>query len=102
MFSYRRESDDVADVCGRSGGAGVDYAVCRDDCGLGAGDSAALRRTGNLTQVVQRRAWGKAGWRARKLRSAWTRQGQGITIAGSESAAPQRPVIAPPLDARAR
>src|SRR5258705_9622720 len=51
MFSYRRESDDVADVRGRSGGAGVDYAVCRDDRGLGTGDSAALRRIGNLIEA---------------------------------------------------
>ena len=43
MFSDRRESNDVADVCGRSGGVSVDYAVHRDDCDLGAGDSAALR-----------------------------------------------------------
>ena len=34
----------VEDVCGRSRGAGVDYAVCRDDRGLGATDSPALMR----------------------------------------------------------
>ena len=68
MFSYRRESDDVADVRGRSGGAGVDYAVCRDDCGLGAGDSAALRRTGNLTHAPCRRAGEKPdGGRAARV-----------------------------------
>jgi hypothetical protein len=36
----------------------------------------------NLIQAGLLTGWGKAGWRARKLRSAWTPQGQGITIAG--------------------
>src|SRR5215207_6411683 len=90
MFSCRRESDDVADVCGRGGGADVDYAVCRDDRDLGAGDSAALRRGRkpdpgrNLVQEIAD-GWGKAGWRAHIARSAWTPQGQGITIEASES-----------------
>jgi len=38
------------------------------------------------TNRVLQTGWGKAGWRARRLRSAWTPQGQGITIVGSESA----------------
>src|SRR5439155_25531764 len=38
---------------------------------------------GNLTKAVQRTGWGKAGWRARIARSAWTRHGQGITIAAA-------------------
>src|SRR5580765_6622988 len=36
------ESNDVEDVCGRSRCSGVDYAVCRDDCGLGAADTPTL------------------------------------------------------------
>ena len=42
ICSYLGESSDVEDVCGRSRCSGVDYAVCRDDCGLGAADPPAL------------------------------------------------------------
>jgi hypothetical protein len=40
----------------------------------------------NLVQANLRAGWGKAGWRAHMARSAWTRRGQGITIAVAESA----------------
>src|SRR3979490_2687388 len=33
----------VEDIRGRGGGAGIDHAVRRDDRGLGAGDSPALK-----------------------------------------------------------
>jgi hypothetical protein len=36
----------VEDIRGGGGGAGFDFAVCRDDRGLGAADPAALRRPG--------------------------------------------------------
>ena len=45
------ESNDVEDVCGRSRCAGVDYAVCRDDCGLGAADSPTLNGAGERSGV---------------------------------------------------
>ena len=38
-----RETGDVEDVCRRGRRVGVDYAVCRDDRGLGAAHSAALK-----------------------------------------------------------
>ncbi len=38
--------------CGRSGGAAVDFAVCRDDCGLGTGHSAALSGAERDTQTA--------------------------------------------------
>ena len=47
--------------------------------GLGQMGAPMVR---NLIQALQRTGWGKAGWRARRLRSAWTPQSQGITIAG--------------------
>src|SRR6266576_1127304 len=34
------------DIRGGGGGAGVDFAVCRDDRGLGAADPPALRKKG--------------------------------------------------------
>ena len=62
----------------RGGSAGIDYAVCRDDRGLGATYSPVLRRWSGP-------AWGKAGWRLAVARSAWTPLVGRITIAGSES-----------------
>ena len=50
----------VEDIRGRSGSAGVDRAVRRDDRGLGTADSPALRRRRALYPVGQAR-WGKAG-----------------------------------------
>ena len=48
----------VEDIRGRSGGAGVDHAFRRDDCGVGAADSPALR----LHPRVRRgQALGKSG-----------------------------------------
>lgn len=45
------ESDHVEDVCGRSRGFGVDFAVYRDDRGVGPGDPAALRLVGRTVPM---------------------------------------------------
>ena len=87
------ESSDVENVRGRSRCAGVDYAVCRDDCGLGAADSPALGWSGERPRLASRRGlcgpfcspWGKAGWRARGVPSTWTPLAQRITIGAGES-----------------
>jgi hypothetical protein len=46
ICSRPRETGDVEDIRGRSGGFGVDLAVCRDDRRLGAIDPAAVRSGG--------------------------------------------------------
>src|ERR1700744_2199111 len=56
----------VEGVCGRSGGAGVDCAVCRDDRGLGAVASPTL--TGRSTLRDGRVA---ASFRMRFLDPSW-------------------------------
>src|SRR5260370_29461750 len=72
MFQHRGDGY-VEDIRGRSGGAGVDYAVCRDDRGLGAADPSALtlqpRRWADGREGM---GWGKAGWRATIAACAWT------------------------------
>jgi hypothetical protein len=55
MFLFQGGGD-VEGIRGRSGSAGIDHAVRRDDRGLGAADSAVLRRVdGNGRNHAPRR-----------------------------------------------
>ena len=57
----------LKDFCGRGGGAGVDYAVRRDDRGLGAAHPPALRSSGGGWRAGEKPDGG-----AEVRRSAWT------------------------------
>src|SRR6266851_2281394 len=71
----------VEDIRGRSRGAGVDYAVCRNDRGLGAADSPALTPHPALCA-------GRAGLGEKRdggcncVPPTWTPRARGITIEG--------------------
>src|ERR1700722_7950246 len=65
----------VEDFRGRGSCIGLDCAVCRDDRGLGAADSPALR-----CSQTSPTPWGKAGRRVGMAPSAGTHPTPGITI----------------------
>ena len=70
----------VEDIRGRSGGAGVDHAFRRDDCGVGAADSPALRlhpRVRRGAGLGEKRDGGD-----NRPHPAWTPRARGITIGG--------------------
>src|SRR3954463_356731 len=103
------ESDHVEDVCGRSRGFGVDFAVYRDDRGVGAGDPAALRlvaRTGPMRPSrrplgISRMARAQGSFRVDSARPRHHHRGPRESAFWEARASLEGLTIAPTYDVRA-